>query len=346
MSKKLQQLFQSADSLEELTELINLAFKLRSEKKGQRFWAFSSWQLMAMMDKPRKHYRSFTIKKKSGGNRMIQAPVVSLKMVQWAIALVVDSVSDVHPNSHGFVTGKNVKTNARVHLMNRCVVNVDLEDFFHSISSQKVYRALVKSGASKYMAMSLMKLCCVDKRLPQGSPASPALTNLVFSRVDRRLTGLIGKFNCAYSRYVDDITISGSGRALLETVLPRVETILNSEGFRLNDEKTRWQWVGQRQEVTGLVLSHGDSGVIPGVNSPRLQRRKVRAMLFHWKENGVIAAARNSGFKGPDGHLSFVRHVQGKLAYMSYVNRTDEVRRMERCFKQLLRNGGVSVSCL
>jgi RNA-directed DNA polymerase len=95
--------------------------------------------------------------------------------------------------------------------------------------------------------------------LPQGSPTSPALANLAAWRLDRRLAGLAARFAATYTRYADDLTMSGS-RTLLNRaglIVHLVEEIAAEEGFRLNDAKTRVRSHAQRQLVTGLVVNEG-----------------------------------------------------------------------------------------
>src|SRR5262249_50962039 len=116
--------------------------------------------------------------------------------------------------------------------------------------------------------------------LPQGAPTSPALTNALCLRLDRRLTALAQKLGWRYTRYADDLTFSlpatHAGKPRLGALLGGVKHIVKSEGFALNDEKTRVARPGSRQKITGLVVN-GDGK--PRV--PRKLRRQLRAALHN-----------------------------------------------------------------
>ena len=144
--------------------------------------------------------------------------------------------------------------------------------------------------------------------LPQGSPTSPALANLAALTFDRRLAGLAGRFGATYTRYADDLTLSGD-RALLRRarrIVALVETIAADEGFRLNDSKTRVRSQAQRQLVTGLVVNDQ-----PNVTRPDYDR--LRAVLHDAALNGPAAANRR-------GHPDFRAHLLGRIGWASAGN--------------------------
>ena len=146
-----------------------------------------------MLANPRKFYHSFTIPKKSGGTRQIDAPQKSLKLLQSALVPVFEDMLAVSPDAYGFLPGRSIVDNARVHQGQDTVLNVDIQGFFPSISTGRlttVFRQAQEVEVSAYMARSLARLCTLDGALPQGSPASPVLTNLVSVRLDARLAGL------------------------------------------------------------------------------------------------------------------------------------------------------------
>lgn len=120
---------------------------------------------------------------------------------------------------------------------------------------QKVYKIFRKAGYSKSVAYCLALICIDDNKLPQGAPTSPKLANIYCKRLDCRINGLCKKYNARYSRYADDITISGNKN--IKNCLEIVNNIIQEEGFTLNNKKTRIQKKGQRQEVTGLNLNSG-----------------------------------------------------------------------------------------
>jgi hypothetical protein len=124
--------------------------------------------------------------------------------------------------------------------------------------------------------------------LPQGAPTSPAITNALCLRLDRRVSGLAKKLGFRYTRYADDLTLSWrspakpeagtSPRAPIGTLLRGIKDILLSEGFRIHPSKTAVMRAGMRQKVTGLVVNKAGEGV-PEARVPRETLRRLRAAI-------------------------------------------------------------------
>jgi RNA-directed DNA polymerase len=135
--------------------------------------------------------------------------------------------------------------------------------------------------------------------LPQGAPTSPALTNTLCLRLDRRLSGLAARLGWRYTRYADDLTFSlpaeHKGKPRLGALLGLVRRIVEAEGFRLNPEKTRVHRRGGRQQVTGLVVN---GAAAPRV--PRALRRQLRAAVHNLRQGKPLkngeTAARLAGY--------------------------------------------------
>jgi len=87
-------------------------------------------------------YKEFKIKKKSGGERSIHAPVTGLKAIQKVIALILQCVFVPHNAAYGFVINRSIVDNAKVHVGNHYVYNIDLKDFFQSIDQARVWKCL------------------------------------------------------------------------------------------------------------------------------------------------------------------------------------------------------------
>ena len=340
MDEKLYILLAEGSNVKALTKFLNVAFHQRAKAEGWAPWFYSEGQILAMLSSPQNFYKSFTIPKKSGGQRRIDAPCSTLKMIQWALVPVFAEMFSPTDQSYGFIKGRGIVENARVHLGQDVVLNVDIEGFFPSISEGRLsslFRAGHALRMSAYMARGIARLCTLSGALPQGSPASPVLTNMVAVRLDARLTGLANRFGCRYSRYVDDITFSSQGLGASQSLMPSLEKIMKGEGFGLNPGKTRIQLNSMRQEVTGLILSHSSSGVTELVNSPRKQRRQVRAMLHVWREKGILKAAEQNHFEGEESGLDFLRQLQGKVAHLRHVNKSQEVERYHTQLKELMK---------
>jgi nitrate reductase NapE component len=239
------------------------------------------------------HYARFTIPKKSGGVREISAPMPRLKRAQyWILGNILEPIA-VHDAAHGFRARRSIMTNAAPHAGRRVVINIDLKDFFPSITYGRVKGFFVGLGYPERVAAPLALICtdaerdriAVDghtwnvargqRRLPQGAPTSPAIANLIANRLDGRMLGAARKLGLTYTRYADDMTFSGDVEprsGVVGRLLWQLRKIAEAEGFTFNDKKTRVMGAGSRQDVTGLVVNKR-----PAV--ARDERRRFRAWL-------------------------------------------------------------------
>ncbi|WP_375444799.1 reverse transcriptase domain-containing protein [uncultured Fibrella sp.] len=238
------------------------------------------------------HYKSFYLPKKSGGKRLISAPMPRLKKAQhWILEHLLQKITPTE-QAHGFTTGRSIVSNAQPHVGQEVVVNVDLKDFFPTISFPRVKGLFIALGFAEQLATLLALLCTElptdavsldgrtyfvatdERRLPQGAPTSPAISNLIAYRLDRRLQGMATLFGYAYTRYADDLTFSASDTAAkqVEQVLWSVKQIVDSEGFTVHPDKVSVMRKGGQQRVTGVVVNEK-----PSVDRATL--RRFRALL-------------------------------------------------------------------
>lgn len=245
------------------------------------------------------HYQRFTIPKKSGGQRLISAPMPRLKRAQyWVLDNILAHVP-LHDAAHGFVPQRSILTNARNHVGRDVVINLDLKDFFPTLTYARVKGLFEALGYAEAVAIPLALLCTepvIDevsldgerhfiadgpRVLPQGAPTSPAITNLICRKLDRRLSGLARNLGFVYSRYADDLTFSASGAAVrkIGTLLKAVHGIVEAEGFTVHPDKTRVMRKSTRQEVTGLTVNEA-------VAVPRDLLRRYRAVLQQVERHG------------------------------------------------------------
>lgn len=199
-------------------------------------------------------YRTFSIPKKSGGSRQIEAPCKRLKEIQrWIKDEIVDKFV-ISEYATGFRKHMSIVDNAKKHVRKDLVINMDIKDFFPSVTYAQVFLMFIYIGYRKDVAHLLTKLCTnADNVLPQGSPASPSISNHILLKLDKRLGKLAESIGADYSRYADDITFSGNGS--ISSIISLVEEIVDEEGFQINKNKTRLQYNNQRQEVTGLIVN-------------------------------------------------------------------------------------------
>jgi retron-type reverse transcriptase len=273
----------------------------------------------------RVHYVSFTVPKKSGGTRTLSAPHRTLAAAQqWVLTHIVGKLP-AEPPAHGFLPGRSIVTNAQPHAAKAVVVNLDLLDFFPSITFPRVRSVFQRLGYSPAVATVLALLCSECPRrtveyagqlyhvavgprgLPQGACTSPGLSNQVARRLDKRLGGLARKLGLTYTRYADDLTFSGGPEveARVGYLMARVRHIAEAEGFAVNVKKSRVQRRGMAQSVTGLVVNDR-----PGV--PRATVRRLRAILHRARFEGLDAQNR-------EGRPDFRAWLEGMIAYVGMV---------------------------
>lgn len=240
-------------------------------------------------------YRAHTREREGREPRILHEPHPVLKFVQRRILERVLEQMDVHEAAHGFRKGRSIFTNAAAHTGQAVVVNLDLRDFFPSITFPRVAGLFVSSGFSRNVACRLAGLCCYRGVLPQGAPTSPAISNLICRRLDARLTGLMRRCGGTYTRYADDLTFSGPVAIL--SALPMVRRIVAAEGFAVAPEKTRIARSGARQMVTGLVVNDR-------VSVPRRVRRLLRAMVHRAASEPIADPALIRCLRG---YLSFLK---------------------------------------
>ncbi|WP_058912537.1 reverse transcriptase family protein [Entomohabitans teleogrylli] len=269
------------------------------------------------------HYRHFAIAKKTGGERHISAPMPRLKRAQyWLLENVLQRVA-VHEAAHGFVAGRSILSNALPHVNKAVVVNLDMENFFPTISYRRVKGVFRHLGYSEQIATEMALLTtepeveCVtlddekwfvrqgERFLPQGAPTSPALSNILCRRLDSRLNAMAQKLGFTYTRYADDVTFSCAGRdGNVQQLLWRCKQIIQDEGFRVHPAKTRVMRKPQKQEVTGVVVNEK-----PSVDKKTL--RRFRALLFQIARDGMEGKCWGSGelMASVEGYANFVAMI-------------------------------------
>lgn len=228
------------------------------------------------------HYHRYTIPKKKGGLRNIAVPKPLLKRAQKKILEEILVKIPVSSYAHGFLEGKSVVSGAVCHVKKpQLLINMDIEDFFPTITFERVRGMFKAFGYSGYIASLLAMICtycermAIDVRgkvkyvktspriLPQGSPASPMITNILCVKLDKRLGGLSRKFGFVYTRYADDISFSMKDAGNIDEgkFCGLVSKILKDEGFNINRSKTRFLRGNNRQEITGVVINNDEMGV-------------------------------------------------------------------------------------
>ena len=196
-------------------------------------------------------------------------------------------------NVFGFVTGRSAVQNAEYHLGAKHVLNVDIRQFFPSITIVQVRAVFRSLGYQDDVAGMLSELCCLDGHVPQGAPTSPAIANLVLRELDSELSGLAERAGHRYSRYADDLTFSSQSWIEKEFV-NLVEKVVQDAGFELKPEKTRLSGSEGRMEVTGVVINEKPQPT-------RVWRKRVRATLHKMSLSARLTRRELSYLQGVIG---------------------------------------------
>jgi RNA-directed DNA polymerase len=295
---------------------MELATAMGVELKDLRFLAFN--RKVSTVS----HYQKFYMPKKSGGKRMISAPMPRLKKAQhWILENILNKVS-LHDAVNGFALDRSIVTNAQPHVGKELVLNMDVKDFFPTIHFKRVKGLLQKLGYSQKIATIISLICTeavteeieIDGKnyfvqkgnrvLPQGAPSSPAITNILCFKLDKRLQGLATKLNCNYTRYADDITFSGNREVNAQQLVWRIKKIMEDEGFTVHPDKIRIMRKGTQQEVTGVVVNKE-------LSISRKKLRAFRALLHNikTKNEGSLKWGAGSLSNSIIGYVNFIKMV-------------------------------------
>lgn len=244
-------------------------------------------------------YKNIVLKKKNGSDRTINIPSPQLKKIQSRLNEYLQDIYWEKKSVHGFLHNRSIITNSASHKRKKVILNLDLKDFFPSIHFGRVL-GLFRSSPYNLpfeAAKVLAQIACNEVHLPQGSPCSPIISNMICSKLDRELEKFAAKYKLFYTRYADDITFSSNMKSFPSSVCvangttsvvlsEELKTIITSNGFNINSDKVRCYDKTSRQEVTGLVVNQF-------VNLRRTFIRNTRSMMHKWKTIGIVQASKD-----------------------------------------------------
>lgn len=316
-----------------------------SRKHLAQIWGITYSEISILINSRESQYIYYAIKKRSGGKRPIMSPHKGLLTSQkWINKNILQKVP-LDDSCKGFRKGFSIKDNAAVHVSQPFVLKIDLFRFFETINERRVFGVFKSLGYHPNLAFDLAKICTaslipnnykgsvssekaarihffwkdlnegyelnykgLEPVLPQGAPTSPMLSNIIGTKLDKRLNGFAKKNQINYSRYADDITFSGNYENLPK--ISFIRKIIEDEGFRINESKTRLLNSGNRQIVTGLVVNDG-------VKLPKKFKKEIFRHLHFLKRFGPEAHLRKVA---PDKNIvSFKWWLEGKIQYVKSV---------------------------
>jgi len=242
-----------------------------------------------------------------------------LKRLQYWVLDNILQPLELTEQAHGFVTGRSIVSNAQPHLAQKVVINLDLKDFFPTVTYPRIKGTFAQLGYNHEVASLLALLCSeadtqtvemdgqryylnsASRRLPQGAPTSPALSNVICRTLDKRLQGLATKHGFAYTRYADDLTFSGTQADAVPALLYGTKATVTAEGFNLHPDKTRIMKQGSKQEVTGIVVNQH-------LSLDKL--KQFRALLFQIDKDGYADKSWGNGYNILASIKSYAHYVR------------------------------------
>jgi RNA-directed DNA polymerase len=246
-----------------------------------------------------------------GKRRFITEPFAELKALQRTIRerllLPVPLSSIVYSDTRG----RSATANARQHLHQSNLASVDIRDCYPSITNAMVFRVFREQlHLGDNLARLLTPLTTLSGHLPQGTPTSGALANLVLSPVDVWLEEIAARLELIVTRYVDNIDFSGVRSR--EAILPTI-SVLQRHGFAVRHKKVFNAGYAVAHVVTGNLVDGRE------VRLPRTKRANVRAAVHE------IIQRNQEGLPIADRALNRLR---GRLVHLRTHGHTAEERRL------------------
>ncbi|MBG1199874.1 RNA-directed DNA polymerase [Staphylococcus aureus] len=266
-------------------------------------------------------------KRKKDEYRELMIPNMALKNIQrW----ILDNVlyrRQVHKCATGFVPRKSIVNNVIPHVGQKYILKMDIENFFPSITFKQVRKIFSEMGYKFELATALANLCTVNNQLPQGAPTSPYIANIIFYNIDKRIFSYCQKNNLRYTRYADDITISGSNKVSFSKEI--IREIVNQYNFRINESKTIMFKPGDRKKVTGIIVNEK-------ISVPKTLIREVRKQIYFVNKFGLEEHLIRNNYS-LDYEQQFIMSIYGKISFIKMIDFKKGVS-LQKKFNEVLGN--------
>ncbi|MDF3150568.1 reverse transcriptase family protein [Mesorhizobium sp. XAP10] len=264
----------------------------------------------------RRYYSPRSIPKRRGGERSLFVPRPFLAGLQrWILDEILSKLS-LHPSAFGFVKGRNTVGNAKLHAASKCILKIDIRDFFGSIKYAAVDDIFLGVGYSPKISYYLSRVCTLDDVLPQGAPTSPAISNIVMLQADVRIAEFCNQNGLLFSRYADDICLSGD--LIPESAFPFLSDCLSNFGLEIAEEKTVLAFEGQKKIITGISISGGE------LRLPKESRRNLRQAIHYINRYGIESHKNNAGISDP----IYKYRLLGQIEYWLSIEPHNETARL------------------
>ena len=279
-----------------------------------------------LYEKPRRElYEKFYIPKKSGGLREINAPVPELMDALRNLKTILETKMYAmhHTSAFAYVTKRSTIDAIKKHQANKShwFLKTDFSNFFGNTTPKFLLRMLsmifpfseiMKSERGEQALARALDLCFLNGGLPQGTPISPMLTNLMMIPIDHRLSNCLRKYKdntYVYTRYADDIIISSRHDFKYNEIIEFINDTLKDfyAPFTIKEEKTRYGSRAGSNWNLGVMLNKDNQITVGSKN-----KQRFRAMI-----NNYILDRLN----GKDWDLHDVQVLRGLTNYYRMVEK-------------------------
>src|SRR5699024_3207118 len=240
---------------------------------------------------------------------------------KWIVNEILSKI-EVSEYSKAYRSNSSIKDNARFHIGQKTLLNIDIENYFHSIPLYKVNNFFNNLGYSKAVSAVLANLCCLNNSLPQGAPTSPLLSNLITKNLDKEIAKYCLDKRLRYTRYADDISVSGDFNP--KEVISFINKTLYKHGFKTNPKKTNVKYSHERQIVTGITVNKK-------MQVQKNARKELRQIMYYIKKFSLESHMKREGIVVSKD--SYLKHLLGKANHIYYINPTDN--EVEQYIEQL-----------
>lgn len=266
-------------------------------------------------------YYTFKIPKRSGGLRTIHAPYPEFKETLSKIKQIFEDELKclAHNNAFAYVKNRTTLDALKKHQNNASnwYLKIDLKDFFPSCTVQIIFKHIKQLYPFYWFnedldnkLIQIIKTCSLENGLPQGTPLSPLLTNLIMIPYDHALSALLTRNNgehFVYTRYADDIIISCKNQFDWKKLQEKIQEILTPD-FTINYEKTRYGSKAGRNWNLGLKINK-DNNITLGFQEKKILNAMLNNFLKDYANN-IIWSKEDT------------QYIQGKLSYLNQIEPT------------------------
>jgi RNA-directed DNA polymerase len=186
--------------------------------------------------------------------RILHPSIDRLKKIQDRVLHHVLDKLEIPEYIFGAVKGHDNVMNAKKHQGKKFIFTTDLKDFFPSINHRMVFEMFRSRNFSPTVSRILTQLTTYKGKLPQGTPTSPMIANLVFTKTGDKLQDLAKRYNITFTSFIDDLTFSSPTdfKDLAQSFLK----IISTEGFKVSHKKTNYKT--KDPIVTGILVKNNN----------------------------------------------------------------------------------------